>query len=301
MEIQPIAENNVTKVWEIYQRNVAECDKLPLELFKYKVLGDPNYSQELSLAAFESDKPVAFMDAVVRTLDDNRVGFLKAWATETEYRGKGIATALLNRVEKRFQELGVQKVEAGWARPHYFTPGIDANAYTPAIAFLLRRGFTRTKISYNMDLALENRTFADKTLEKRIAEQGITVRRLDSTEKEAFLAWIAEDGWSQGWQHQVGFACDLKPPTVFVAEREERYLGFAAYDAVRPGWFGPMGTSQSLRGCGIGGALFLRCMDDMREKGYPICHICAVGPLYFYWKVAGAVVSRIFWIMEKNL
>ncbi|MDI6828429.1 MAG: GNAT family N-acetyltransferase [Armatimonadota bacterium] len=301
MEIQPITERNISEAWEIYQRNVAECDRLPEDLFHHKILNDPDYSPQLSLMAVESNKPVAFMDAVVRELNGDQRGFLKAWATEIEYRGNGIATALLTQVENEFKKLGIQKVEAGWARPNYFTPGIDANAYTPAIAFLLRRGFERTKISYNMDLTLKGRTFSDRTLEKRVADQGITVRRLNPTEKESFIAWMVEDGWSQSWQYQVGHACDFKPPTVFIAERDGKYLGFAAYDAVRPGWFGPMGTSQSLRGCGIGGILFLKCMDDMREKGYPVCHICAVGPLYFYWKIGGAVVSRTFWIMEKSL
>ena len=300
MDIQPITNENVTAVWELYRRSVGECDRLPLDWFEYKVLGDPNFDPNVSLVLLDSGRPVAFMDAVVRVSDEGPVGFLKAWATDADQRGRGLATSLYKRVEDRFRELGACRVEAGWARPHYFTPGIDANAYTPAIAFLLRRGFSRTKMSYNMDLPLD-RAFTDQVLEQRLATQGITIRRMEHAEKDRLIAWMGEDGWSPGWQYQNARACDAEPPAVIVAEKDGRYLGFAVYDAVRPGWFGPMGTSQSLRGSGIGGATFLRCMDEMRAKGYPVCRICAVGPLYFYWKIAGALVSRIWWIMEKDL
>ena len=86
-----------------------------------------------------------------------------------------------------------------------------------------------------------------------------------------------------------------------MAEKEGRLQGFAVYDGVRPAWFGPMGTSEAMRGTGVGSILLLKCLEDMRGKGYPISHICAVGPLYFYSKVVGAAVSRTFWLMEKEL
>ena len=175
------------------------------------------------------------------------------------------------------------------------------SAYTPAVGFLLRRGFKYRAMTYNMDVPLTGRAFEDHDLESRLADQGIVARRVEKDEKERFISWMAADGWSAGWQYQAGTACDAEPSAAFVAEKDGEFLGFAVYDGVRPGWFGPTGTSESRRGSGIGSILFLKCVEDMQDKGYPVCHICAVGPLYFYSKVVGAAVSRIFWLMDKDL
>jgi predicted GNAT family N-acyltransferase len=56
-----------------------------------------------------------------------------------------------------------------------------------------------------------------------------------------------------------------------------------------------------MRGLGVGNILFKRCLAHMQAVGDRSCHISAVGPLRFYYKTAGAEVSRIFWEMEKPL
>ena len=309
MEIQPITEANIAPVWELYQRSVAELDRIPLDWFKFKVLGDPDADPSLSLVALDSGKPVGFMVGVARRTEGGLEGFLKVWATDGSHRDKGIAKSLYQCIEDRLRELGAGgfdkltagKIGVGYSRPNYITPGIDAGAYTPAVGFLLRRGFKYIGMNYNMDVPLSGRTFRDPDLEARLAAQGITARRLGKDEADRFISWMPEDGWSPGWQYQVRTASEAEPTAVFIAEKESRYVGFAVYDGVRPGWFGPMGTSEEMRGTGIGSILLFKCLEDMRDKGYPICRICAVGPLYFYSKVIAAVVTRTFWLMEKEL
>jgi hypothetical protein len=39
----------------------------------------------------------------------------------------------------------------------------------------------------------------------------------------------------------------------------------------------------------------------MKSLGYQVAVINAVGPLPFYSRVSGAVVSRVFWRMSKQL
>ena len=65
------------------------------------------------------------------------------------------------------------------------------------------------------------------------------------------------------------------------------------------GGFGPEGVEKSLRGLGVGGVLLLRCLGDMKSRGYARCEIGWVGPYAFYAKVADARVCRVFWQMEK--
>ncbi len=300
MNMEPITANNIEAVWNLYQRTVAECDRLPLEWFRYKVLDDPDYSPETSLVAMESGKPVAFMDAVCRTWEDGPTGWLKAWGTDPAHQGKGIATELLTQAESRFRALGATKVKAGQAKPHYYTPGVDPMLYTPAIGFLLRRGYKQTGQAYNMDVDISGGPFTLPQYRERMEDQGIVVRRAEKAEKDRVTAW-AKDVWGYSWQYQAGASIDREPSATFIAEKDGEIVGFASFDAVRPAWFGPTGTLESMRGTGIGSVLFLMCLDDMRARGYSVCHICAVGPLYFYAKIGNAVVSRIFWHMAKEL
>ena len=154
---------------------------------------------------------------------------------------------------------------------------------------------------YNMDVPLVNHDFIDPVAENRILGQDITVRRVTTAEMPEVLSSMQSYGWPENWQKEVRAASAVEPAAVFIDVRDGHVLGFAAYDANRPAYFGPMGTSLSARGSGIGGALFMRCLADMQSRGYEVCHISAVGPLYFYWKTAGATVSRCFWEMSKEL
>ena len=91
--------------------------------------------------------------------------------------------------------LDVRKVGVGFSRPNYITPGIDASAYTPAIGFFLRRGFKYIGRNYNMDVPLTDRVFQNPDLERKLADKGITIRRVVKDEKERLLSWMEEDGW----------------------------------------------------------------------------------------------------------
>ena len=102
MQIEPITESNIESIWGLYQRTVSECDRIPLELFKFKILGDPDPDPELTLVMLDSSVPVSFMAAVCRQTPDGPVGCLKVWATDSERQGRGLAKSLLERIEQRF-------------------------------------------------------------------------------------------------------------------------------------------------------------------------------------------------------
>ena len=57
------------------------------------------------------------------------------------------------------------------------------------------------------------------------------------------------------------------------------------------GGFGPTGVEESLRGLGIGKVLFLRCLRNMKGRGYHRCEIGWVGPISFYAHTADARIS----------
>lgn len=55
------------------------------------------------------------------------------------------------------------------------------------------------------------------------------------------------------------------------------------------GFFGPTGVDMSARGKGIGQALLLRTLLDMRDQGYGYAVIGGAGPTEFYQRSVGAI------------
>ncbi len=301
IEYVSLTDSNLDEGLEVLNRNLV-YDQTTIDQFKHNTIGDPDYDPDLALLAVQNGKPCGLIVAVSRQDNQNRNGGIKFFAVDSEFRNQGIGSALISRVEGKLAEMGVRSVNVGFTRPNYLLPGVDPR-YTVACAFLLRRGYKRYGEAFNMDVDLGASDWCTRDLEERLAKQGIIVERLRADEIERFRQWMAEDGWSAGWQYQVMRAATMDPIAVFVGKRWEdgRFVAFACYDGVRPGWFGPMGTTESMRGTGIGSVTFLKCLQDMKAKGYPVCEINSVGPLYFYSKVANAVVSRIFWQFEKEL
>lgn len=295
----PLNEDNIRAVHALSNANL-EFDAVPVEVFRYKTLGDPDFDPEMALVAVSDGEPCGYMMGVCRDTPDGKSAAIKMFAVNERFRGRGIASELLSRVEGAIKRAGATSLRVGFIRPNYLTPGLDPR-YTAAAAFLLRRGYTRRGEAFNMDVELAASDWSTDVLERKLAADGVICRRLGVDEKQRLNDWMAADGFSEGWRYQVMHAAEQDPVGVFIAERHGEIIAFACYDGVRPGWFGPMGTTQNLRGGGVGSVTFLKCLQSMKEVGYKVCEICAVGPLYFYSKVANARVSRIFWHFAREL
>lgn len=298
IEYVSLDEDNLQDVHELSNRNL-EYDRVSLDLFRYKTLEDPDFDPAMATVAMVDGKPCGYAMAVCRTTQERVTAGLKLFAVDPAYRGQRIASGMLAAVERAAGARGAESLSVGFIRPNYLTPGIDPR-YTEAVAFLLRRGFERMGESFNMDVDLSASDWSTGELEARLAKEDVACRRLRADEKEKLGEWMLRE-FSAGWRYQVLRAAEMDPIAVFIAEKDGEILGFASYDGVRPRWFGPMATSENARCGGIGSVTFLRCLQDMKAVGYDICEIGAVGPLYFYSKIAAAKVSRIFWLMEKRL
>src|SRR5215207_7577324 len=83
----------------------------------------------------------------------------------------------------------------------------------------------------------------------RLAASGVVCRRAESFERHAILVFVRER-WPN-WVDETIAAFAQAPPTLFVAQRDQALLGFAAYNATRPNYFGPTGVEEAERGKGI--------------------------------------------------
>ncbi|WP_036790526.1 GNAT family N-acetyltransferase [Pleomorphomonas koreensis] len=129
---------------------------------------------------------------------------------------------------------------------------------------------------------------ADAALDARLRENGVAVRRALAPELETIRAFVAAR-FSAGWASEMQVAFSRDPTACLIAVRDGKLLGFACYDAIALGFFGPTGVDEAARGLGIGKALLIRTLLAMRERGYGYAAIGWAGPVDFYARAVGAI------------
>jgi GNAT superfamily N-acetyltransferase len=117
--------------------------------------------------------------------------------------------------------------------------------------------------------------------------QDMMVRKPFGPEHVRVIRWIA-DHFTLGWSSEASAALSNRPITLFIAQQGNDLQGFCCYDATARGFVGPIGVLDSARGKGIGAALLLACLHDMRTMGYGYAIAGWVGQPEFFRKVAGA-------------
>jgi predicted N-acetyltransferase YhbS len=140
-------------------------------------------------------------------------------------------------------------------------------------------------LDYLVNLSLLN---TDAGLAARMKNNGVTIRRPLAPEAKLVTKWVADE-FGDGWSSETAVALTRQPPTCFIATRNQRLVGFACHESIARGFFGPTGVEEQSRGLGIGHALLLACLLDLRTMGYGYAIIGDVGPAAFYEKAVGAM------------
>lgn len=128
----------------------------------------------------------------------------------------------------------------------------------------------------------------------KLKEQGIEIRRGLVPEKHLVAEWVGAH-FNRHWVSECEVSFSRQPVSCLIAVRTGadgagEILGFACYDAVAKGYFGPTGVHPDARGKGVGQALLLAALHALREEGYGYGIIGGAGPVDFYAKTAGASV-----------
>ncbi|MEV1285901.1 GNAT family N-acetyltransferase [Micromonospora sp. NPDC049679] len=235
---------------------------------------------------------------------DASVGHVDLLAVHPQARRRGIARALLGRVEDALRGQGVGEARLAGNPPYYAWPGIDVR-YTPAICTALALGYEQDRTAWNMTADLSSGTSAavrtTGPAEERLAAAGVTVRAATVDDLPA-LTGFAEVTFGGSWAGELAQSVGRAGAGCHLAVRADgELLGFAAYGACRPTWFGPMGTAPTARGLGIGGVLLRRCLRDQQAAGHARAEIGWVGPVRFYAEAAAAGIERVFFLYRKQL
>ncbi|MEU5906431.1 GNAT family N-acetyltransferase [Micromonospora sp. NPDC047467] len=261
-----------------------------------------------------ADRPVAALGAyrdadLVGVLlcsvssSDPSTGHVDLVAVLPDQRRRGVGRTLLARAERVLAERGVTEVLLAGNPPYYAWPGIDVR-YTAAVCTALALGYRQDRTAWNMtaDLSYDGSPALRSTeaAERRLADQGITVRRAVPADLPALTAF-ARSAFGGTWDGELAGSVGREGAGCHLAERAGEVLGFAAYGSSRPSWFGPMGTAPAAEGSGIGGVLLRRCLRDQRAAGLDRAQIGWVGPVPFYSGSASARIERVFFLYRRTL
>ncbi|WP_262299536.1 GNAT family N-acetyltransferase [Microvirga sesbaniae] len=129
---------------------------------------------------------------------------------------------------------------------------------------------------------------AVEALGRRTARTDVTIRPVLAPERHVVLSWV-ERHFSQNWASEAAVAIGRQPSSCLIALSNGELVGFACYDAIARGFFGPTGVAEASRGQGIGAALLHRTLQAMKDMGYAYAIIGDPGPARFYIDAVGAV------------
>ena len=108
-----------------------------------------------------------------------------------------------------------------------------------------------------------------RNLREKLTQAGVSLRRALAPEKHKVIAWVKEN-FSDYWASEADVAFSREP----VSCRN---------------FFGPTGVDPKAQKGGVGTALLLACLEDMKHAGYGYAIIGGVGPADYYAKAVGAV------------
>ncbi|MFC4737152.1 GNAT family N-acetyltransferase [Bacillus daqingensis] len=134
------------------------------------------------------------------------------------------------------------------------------------------------------DMSVSLRTYRQPALK----EAGGAISRAKLQDESRIIEYVIDE-FGERWVERVRECMQMTPPTVYVAERNNRLIGFACFLADhQTARFGPMGVTHYAKNKGIGYNLLHRCLQDLYMQGVTDIRIEEAGPVEFYEKACGA-------------
>jgi ribosomal protein S18 acetylase RimI-like enzyme len=285
MPIRPYRGTDEPDLLAVWNAALPTDPITPADLHR-RILLDPNVRPDHLLVAEVDGRAVGFALGLTREVPfllrppEPETAWITAFGVTPDQRGHGLGGELLSDLLGRFAAEGRTRVQISPYLPNYVTPGIDEGAYPDTVAWLQRRfGFEPIERAIAME-----RTLADLAvdaelamLERGLVERGVEIALVTAGDLPDLLPFLAERfGWD--WYRHARevllerFGPDPRELCFLVARRAGRVVGFCQQRGER---FGPFGVEPEQRGLGIGRALLLRCLAEMRGRG--------VQRSYFLW------------------
>ncbi len=311
MQIRPYQGADEAELLAVWHASMTH-DRLSEDLFRTKVLLDPNFRPENLPVAVLDGRLVGFVLALTRQVPLFLQGLEpdKAWITafgiHPDYQRRGIGRALFQHVTENLK--GRQTLDISPYVPNYFVPGVDVKAYPGTITFLEKAAGFKTlyhAISMGADLTGFQIPPDIRELERqREQEDGVTIHPISPADLPELMPFIVEHfGWDwyrHAQEYLLEYFGDSPNPICFlVARKRGQIVGYCQQRRER---FGPFGVRKDERNLGIGRLLLFRCLETMSTR-----HIFYA---YFLWtgedaarlySLAGFKRRREFAVLRKQL
>jgi mycothiol synthase len=225
-------------------------------------------------------------------------GVIQSWGVvDPKHRGRGIGSALIDRIEGRALELEPRRFR------HSINLGDDA-----AAALLSARALQPVRHFWHMEIALDGAVDGDSE------PPGIDIRAVESREDVATVHGVLDaafandwgyhpepfDRWVEGYSSRPTF-----DPRLWLLARDARTpVGALTADVHdERGWINELGVLASHRGRGIGAALLRRSFAGIKRRGvrHATLNVDAENPTgatVLYERVGLRVVNR--WAMWER-
>ena len=120
------------------------------------------------------------------------------------------------------------------------------------------------------------------------ASLGIDVRRAMAYERSRTTAWVAKQ-FNALWADECAVAFGRQPVGCHLAVGNDGVVGFCCVDSTYRNFIGPIGITAEWQRKGIGRALVLSALWQMRASGYAYAVVGDVGQPDFFKKTVGAI------------
>ncbi len=195
--------------------------------------------------------------------------------------------ALLEAAERWAREAGHPALIAGADPPYFLWPGVPSEE-TALLCLLERHHWHRAETNFNMDIDLT--AIPDDPGGHDLA---------GADDFDELDQWTATH-WSN-WRPEVLRA--LRKGNLVIARGEGADRGvtaFCAFEVNRRGLLGPVAVRPDLMGRGMGKAVLLGALHELRRRGAEKVSVVWVGPVVPYAAVGGKV-SDVFFVYRKQL
>ncbi len=310
LDMRPFEAAHLPDAAALCQLEIAYLPFSPA-ILQERILDDPDFDPDLNPTVWQGERLVGLACGAPPSEELQTAGGVKLFAVAGDMRRQGIATRLFDHFEDRLTSLGAAESLAIIAGNNRFMQGLDLR-YTEALCFLEARGYERAGDGMDMDVDLRNTPLDTSETEAELERvHGLRVRRVTMDDYDRAWAYVAREfeypsalataPVGRRWAYLATSGLKLDPPTLWMAERDGEFCGFAVTDVAAPERLGPMGVSPEVRKLGVGTVLLKRALADLRARGVDIGVIYGAGPYAFYARTVNATINAVFWRLRRPL
>ena len=121
-----------------------------------------------------------------------------------------------------------------------------------------------------------------------LEQQGVAVRRAMAYERKITVQWVTET-FNDLWAGECATSFGHQPIGCYIAVKDQRIVGFSCLNCTFRNFVGPIGVSPKNREAGIGRALLLACLHEMKMAGYAYAIVGDAGQPAFFERASGAI------------